>query len=604
MPYASGQFPSSWKNLPGGVRAEAVKILNALLKDGMDESKAIPIALSRAREYVKNHAEEDGVWRTVNGRKIFIAKGEDAKTAMEKSLTGDRAQTKEAHRRAMSYHANMAKRAAQQGDKKTAAAHERAIGAHADAVDKGDKSSSIKANLESDRAHNPKEYAMAMMTKMEMMAKCKKDHPDWTPTQHEAWVEKEMAKSSEYTNVVRGIEIFAAGTHNGDTYTEADLDEMVAAHTALDFRPAIKIGHTKDTTGAPAYGWVQNLRRVGQKLVADFTDMHDSVVEALRKRSYDRVSSEVYFNLNRGGKQFRRALKAVALLGAEVPAVAGLTPLHKMEFAADGEYEKFTAHEDALYVSPQAVFDCLSERMSVLIQQFSSEDITMKTAKQLQDELKTLTERLDAIGEGDLSDKDKDAEVKKLSADIAAVTSEIKLLTQHDADEREELTCKNKANEERIAQLEADARRRGVAEKVATVRVPAFRAGLEAMYAYALTHAAEKVRVYAKDDKGTETSAEKTLVEIADSFVTQINAQADKLFKTFASVGIVQREDGSTEDPNEPANITIDRKAREYIAKHPELKGDYLAALTAAKAEDPDLARRYTEEASARASAH
>ena len=157
---------------------------------------------------------------------------------------------------------------------------------------------------------------------------------------------------------INGVEIFKTGTHNGDKYDENDLDEMVRAHGELDFRPAIKVGHVKDFPGAPAYGWVTNLRRVGQKLVADFTDMHDSVIEAIRKRSYSRVSSEVYFNLKRGGKTFRRALKAVALLGAEVPAVAGLVPLHKMEFAAADEYEGVFVFEEPLDTSN---FDLASE---------------------------------------------------------------------------------------------------------------------------------------------------------------------------------------------------------------------------------------------------
>ena len=134
-------------------------------------------------------------------------------------------------------------------------------------------------------------------------------------------------------NAIRNVEIFAAGQWNGDTYTERDLDDMVSAFRELDYRPALKLGHTKDAPGAPAYGWIENLRRVGRKLVADFVDMHDSVVNAIRKRAYSRVSSEIYFNLKRGGKTFARALKAVALLGAEVPAVANLVPLHTMEVA-------------------------------------------------------------------------------------------------------------------------------------------------------------------------------------------------------------------------------------------------------------------------------
>lgn len=155
-------------------------------------------------------------------------------------------------------------------------------------------------------------------------------------------------------NAIRNVEIFAAGTWNCDTYTTADLDGIVAAAKELDFRPALKLGHTRDVPGAPAYGWVTNLRRVGQKLVADFESMHASVVNAIRDHRYSRVSAEIYHRLKRGGKTFDHALKAVALLGADVPAVAGLVPLHKVQFA----HAAFATHayERPLYIegeSPQ-----------------------------------------------------------------------------------------------------------------------------------------------------------------------------------------------------------------------------------------------------------
>ena len=487
MPYTSGKFPRTWKNVEPATRSKAVEVLNALLKEGMDEGKAIPIALSRAREFVRNHAMK--------------------------------------------------------------------------------------------------------MSRGELMAKCRKEHPDWTPEQHKAWVEK----MAEHSNAIAGIEIFSTGTHNGDVYTETDLDEMVRAHAALDFCPALKVGHSKDSPGAPAYGWVQNVRRVGAKLVADFTDMHDSVVEALRKRAYDRVSSEVYFNLNRGGQTFRRALKAVALLGAEVPAVAGLTPLHKMEFAAEGEFERFTAHEQALDVSPEAVFGCLNERASALIKQLSTQEYDMKTKSQeLQERLDALTEQLDAIGQDGADDKKKAETIKQLSAEIEAVATEIKTLTQQDAAERAALAESLKISNARIAELEADGRRRAVAEKVGGIKVPAFRPGLEAMYSYALSHAAEKVKVYAKDKEGKEIATDQTLVEIADAFTVHVNAQAEKLFKSFAMTGSGAREEGNLDDPNEDAGVALDRKAKAYMVAHPEVK-DYMLALQRVQADNPELARQYAE---------
>jgi hypothetical protein len=146
---------------------------------------------------------------------------------------------------------------------------------------------------------------------------------------------------------IRGVEIFRTGVHNQDQYTERDLDDIVSAFNTLDFRPAIKLGHD-NTPGVPAYGWVTNLRRNGDKLIADFRHVDEDVFKWIRQSKYTRLSPEIYFNLNRNGKRYRRALKAVALLGAEVPAVAGLRPLQRM-FAGDDEV--------AIYSEPFAYID-------------------------------------------------------------------------------------------------------------------------------------------------------------------------------------------------------------------------------------------------------
>ena len=204
-------------------------------------------------------------------------------------------------------------------------------------------------------------------------------------------VKNHEVKEMSHQNAVRGVEIFASGLHNGDQYSEQDIDDIIAAHKELDFRPAIKIGHSKDSPGAPAYGWVTALRKVGGKLVADFESMHDSVITALKDKRYDRVSSEIYFNLKRGGKQFRRALKAVALLGADVPAVAGLTPLHKMEFVADG-FESVAACEQGLEIQKQSIIDSLTERVAALTE-------ASETAE-LEDQVTELEDQVAEFGEG------------------------------------------------------------------------------------------------------------------------------------------------------------------------------------------------------------
>jgi hypothetical protein len=147
--------------------------------------------------------------------------------------------------------------------------------------------------------------------------------------------------AADGTYEIRDVEIFAAGTHNGDEYTVRDLDEMVRASREVGFTPPLKAGHA-EVPGAPALGWVERLRRVGTKLVADFVGLPKAVYDAIRKRRYDRVSAEIYWDYERDGRTWGRVLKAVALLGAEIPAVPELRPLHEVVHTAYGQVRSYT----------------------------------------------------------------------------------------------------------------------------------------------------------------------------------------------------------------------------------------------------------------------
>lgn len=48
------------KNLPPVLRDRAIVIANALLDDGMEEGKAIRIAIAKAREWVRARPEGNG----------------------------------------------------------------------------------------------------------------------------------------------------------------------------------------------------------------------------------------------------------------------------------------------------------------------------------------------------------------------------------------------------------------------------------------------------------------------------------------------------------------------------------------------------------------
>lgn len=161
-----------------------------------------------------------------------------------------------------------------------------------------------------------------------------------------------MPKSatSELATVdLKGIEIFAAGTWNGHKYSDTDLDAMVSAFAELAGKidPPVKLGHDDgqrllQADGYPAAGWVSRLVRKGDKLIADLRDVPAKVAELISAGAYKKISSEVYWNYKEGGKTYRRVLKAIALLGADLPAVSSIgdiRALYDQQGAAVGYYD-------------------------------------------------------------------------------------------------------------------------------------------------------------------------------------------------------------------------------------------------------------------------
>lgn len=55
MPWNAEYFPASMRKLDERVRLKAIAIANALLADGMDEGRAIRIAIAKAKEWAQQH---------------------------------------------------------------------------------------------------------------------------------------------------------------------------------------------------------------------------------------------------------------------------------------------------------------------------------------------------------------------------------------------------------------------------------------------------------------------------------------------------------------------------------------------------------------------
>lgn len=55
MPWNSEYFPVSMRHLSEAARDKAIAIANALLAEGMDEGKAIRIAIAKAKAWARDH---------------------------------------------------------------------------------------------------------------------------------------------------------------------------------------------------------------------------------------------------------------------------------------------------------------------------------------------------------------------------------------------------------------------------------------------------------------------------------------------------------------------------------------------------------------------
>ena len=140
--------------------------------------------------------------------------------------------------------------------------------------------------------------------------------------------EEQKNNAVEQTYNLNGVEIFSTGIWNGDRYSEKDLDAMIENFDDVGFEPPVKLGHNEEQSelqdGQPALGYISKIYKVGSKLVADFKELPKKVYDAIKRGNYKRVSSEIYWNYKANGSTFNRVLKAVALLGADIPAVTNL----------------------------------------------------------------------------------------------------------------------------------------------------------------------------------------------------------------------------------------------------------------------------------------
>lgn len=157
---------------------------------------------------------------------------------------------------------------------------------------------------------------------------------------------------------VPGVEIFATGTFNGETWTLSDLAEIARNFNELGphgkdlLKPPVVLGHEEnqeflERTDIPAAGWPSRVwvkayrddatGRMEGILKADFGEVPEEIAKLVDARAYRKVSSEIYDDFTDDfGISHGKALRRVSLLGGWIPKVKRLADIPLSRFGERG----------------------------------------------------------------------------------------------------------------------------------------------------------------------------------------------------------------------------------------------------------------------------
>ena len=232
----------------------------------------------------------------------------------------------------------------------------------------------------------------------------------WGAVKNAGYAKNDQGNWIKASSELKDIEVFSAGIHEGEKFTESDLDQIVSNFRALKERikPILKVAHRNkmhNVDGQPSLGWASDLKRVGSKLIASFSDVPELVRKAIDRKLYKRVSSEIYPSLNIGGKNYKRVLSGVGILGADIPVVKDLKDI-EVFFADDNQ----AVNTYSMDVSN-----------GVIIRKDNTMD-NEELKKSFEERLKLMEEKYEA--QINKLSEDRDEELKKFSEEQAAKVAE------------------------------------------------------------------------------------------------------------------------------------------------------------------------------------
>ena len=160
------------------------------------------------------------------------------------------------------------------------------------------------------------------------------------------------------------IEIFRPGRHIDDagnvhSFSEADVDGMVASYDPAKREAPLTVGHPKDNL--PAYGWVKSLGKTAAGVLTMTPhQVEPQFAEMVAAQRFKKRSASFYPpqapNNPTPGKWY---LRHVAFLGAQPPAIAGLKDIQFSEDDAGGA----VSFSESTTADPQQEQDDMSKEL-------------------------------------------------------------------------------------------------------------------------------------------------------------------------------------------------------------------------------------------------
>lgn len=261
-----------------------------------------------------------------------------------------------------------------------------------------------------------------------------------------------------------GVEIFAVGEWNGRPFSPRDLDTILESFqkTKDRLKPYVKLGHDDKqpilkSDGLPAAGWVEDLKRVGDKLVARLSRVPGKIKELIDAGAFRRVSVELIPKYRIGDQVYDMALAGLALLGTKTPAVDSLEDIIAL-YGAD--YQKIESEAKAeTYVFDSEANAAKEVTMTVEVLQKDLADAKSKLVDAEARFTRAETE-LKALKDKDLAEAQ--AQVKEATDKFAASEAKVKELEAGLASEK----SRADKSEAEVSKFKAEARRLEITSKV------------------------------------------------------------------------------------------------------------------------------------------